>query len=208
MNSRREFGLLEMSAIREVANIGLGHATTAIANIMGAKFDMHIPNVETVALERVPEMIGDPSEVAVGVLMPIDGDLRGHIAFFFPWKSAQVIWKTLIGTSPEDPSMVDELGYSVMLELGNMINSAYMNAIADMAFLRMHATPPMVSIDLTSSIASSIVAEAELEDVIALVVETKIVGLDQEDVEGYFLCIPTAGGLHYLLNQLGVSEAA
>ncbi|MFM9872903.1 MAG: chemotaxis protein CheC [Fimbriimonadaceae bacterium] len=197
-----------MSAIREMANIGLGHATTALATVTGKAFNMEIPNVETVALERVPLMFGNPEELAVGICMPIDGDINGHTAFLLPWPSAQQLWKLLIGYAPETPDQLDELSASAMLEIGNIVSSSFLNAISDMSGLRLHATPPMVSVDIVYSIASSIVAEAEMDDAVALALETRLYGLDDLDTTGYFLCVPTMDGLNKLFHALGIPEAA
>lgn len=202
------FGLMQMSAIREMANIGLGHATTALATVTGQSFNMDIPNVETVALESVPLLIGDPEGVAVGICMPFEGDVEGHTAFLFPWESARQLWTMLIGYAPESPENLDDLAASAMLEVGNIVSSSFLNAISDMAGLKLHATPPLVSIDLTYTIASTIVAEAEMTDVVALAIETRLYGLEGLDTTGYFLCVPTVTGINRLFCALGLSEAA
>jgi len=202
------YGLLQMSAVREMANIGLGHATTALSDLTGRAFNMEIPCVETVAIERVPEMIGSPEDVVVGILMPIEGEVTGHIAFVFPWESAQTIWTYLLGNRPETPGDVDELAASAMLEIGNILNSSFMNALSNMTDLKIHATPPVVSVDLCYSVTSSVVAEAELQEVVALAIETKIYDQSDTATRGYFLCIPTVDGLNLMLQRLGVAEAA
>lgn len=204
----RNFGLMEMSAIREMANIGLGHATTALANVTGKAFNMEVPNVETVTLEKVPLMMGDPEAVAVGICMPIEGDIDGHTAFLFPWESAQCLWRILIGYAPESLNEVDELAASAMLEIGNIVSSGFLNAISDLSSLKLHATPPMVSIDSVYTIVATIVAEAEMSDAVALALETRLFGLDDANITGYFLCVPTMSGLNHLFSALGIPEAA
>ncbi|MBL8068604.1 MAG: chemotaxis protein CheC [Armatimonadetes bacterium] len=204
----RELGLMEMSAVREMANIGLGHATTALATVTGKAFNMEIPKVETVSLEQVPMMIGDPEEVTVGICMPFEGDIEGHTAFLFPWASAQDLWRMLIGTAPESPAEIDELAASAMLEIGNIVSSSFLNAISDMSGQKLHATPPMVSVDIAYTIAATIVAEAELEEAVALALETRLFGMDDSQTTGYFLCVPTVSGLNRLFGALGIPEAA
>ena len=207
-NTGRELNLMQQSAVREMANIGLGHATTALAQVTGKSFNMEIPNVETVAFENVPLMLGNPMDTAVGIIMPIGGDVDGFTAFVFPWDSAVELWKALLGTSPEDPSQVDELAQSAMLEIGNIVSSSFLNAISDLADTKIHATPPGVSIDFVASIAASVVNEAEMAETVALALETRLYGLDDCDITGFFLCIPSAEGLQTLFEKLGIAEAA
>ncbi len=206
--SPRNYGLMEMSAVKEVANIGLGHATTALSELTGHSFNMDIPEVEAVALEKIPETIGDAMELFAGVYMPFEGDVEGHMAFVFPWPSAVQLWTWLLGSAPDGPEAVDELAASAMLEVGNILNSNFLNAISNMTNLSMHATPPLVSIDLGYSMVASIVANAEMQDVVALAVETRIFDLPTGATTGYFLCIPTRAGLDLILSRLGVLEVA
>ena len=206
-NEALNLGLLQLSAIKEMANIGLGHATTAIAEMTQQPFYMSVPRADSVALEEIPLMIGGREEETVGIYMAVDGELGGHIAFLFPWRSAQFFWKLLLGYVPDSPEKVGELEASVMLELGNIINSSFLNAISDMADVPLHATPPLVSIEMAAAILQSIVLEACDTDYAALAIETRIYD-NSGEAEGYFLFIPTIGGLRKLFARLGISEAA
>lgn len=203
-----QLNLMQQSAVREMANIGLGHATTALATVTGKAFNMEIPNVETVAFENIPMMLGDPMATAVGISMPIEGEVDGFTAFIFPWESAQELWLALLGTVPESPGEIDELTASAMLEIGNIVSSSFLNAISDMANVTMHATPPSVSVDFMASIAATVVNEAEMSESVALALETRLYGLEDCDITGFFLCIPSVEGLNKLFTNLGISEAA
>ncbi len=200
--------LMELSAVREMANIGLGHATTALSEVTGQSFNMAIPWVETVSIETVPMLVGDPEDLAVGISMPFEGDATGHTAFLFPWNSATDLWKMLLGTAPGSPGEIDELYASAMLEVGNIVNSGFLNAISDMTNLKLHATPPMVSVDIIYSIASSIIAEAEQEDAIGLAIKTELFREPAGSTTGYFLCVPTKDSLDRMFSALGIAEAA
>lgn len=199
--------LLRLSAIKELANIGLGHATTAIAELTQKPFNMSVPRAEEIGLEQLPLIIGGREEQTVGIYMSVTGDITGHIAFMFPWESAQKFWTMLLGYAPEDASGVGELEASVMLEIGNIVNSSFLNAISDMTGFSLHATPPMVSIEMAAAILESIVLEAYSTDHCALSIETRIVD-DTGGVEGYFVYIPSEKGLNDFFERLGLGEAA
>lgn len=204
---KTHFGLMEMSVVHEMANIGLGHATTALSEMTGRSFNMSVPRVDSVPVSNLMDMLGGPEALCLGVFMPMEGDIEGHIAFLFPWPSAQRLWDMLIGSHPDDPSQVADLESSAMLEIGNIMNSSFLNAIADMASLRIQATPPLVSVEMACAIIQSIVAEAVQGDVVALCIETCIFD-SAEGTQGYFVCIPTVAGLERLFVSLGLSEAA
>jgi len=201
-------GPMASSVVKELANIGLGRATTALSDMTGRSFNMSVPHVDTVDVELAGLVLGGEDGIVLGIYMPFEGDVEGHLAFLFPWAGAQELIRTLIGSAPESPSDIDELCASAALEVGNIINSSFLNAISDMTDLALHATPPLVSADLGSTIVSTLVAEAEMSDSVALAIETEIFVDGSRDIQGYFLCIPSVGGLQAIFARLGVEEAA
>lgn len=207
-NDLSQYSLLERSAIHEMANIGLGHAMTSLSDMTGHSFSMSVPSVDAISLEEVPNMVGDCDAVTVGIYMSFEGDVRGHMAFLFPWISAQALWSMLLGQAPKDVNDIDELAASAMLETGNIINSSFMNAISEMTDLDIHATPPLFSVDSCSAIVSSIVAEAALGETIALAIKTKIYETESGSTEGHFLCIPEKESLELFFEQLKVRTSA
>lgn len=197
-------GLLETSAVREMANIGLGHATTALAGLTGRTIDMSVPDAESVPLEELPFLLGG-EELAVGIYMPIAGDVDGHIAFVLPWEGAQTLCTMLVGAAPESPDDMDLLHASVLTEVGNVVDGGFLTAISDLTGLMLEATPPQLCIDMGFSVVAAIVCEAASADTAALAVRTTISAAG-DTLEGTFLFVPTYGGLRKLFRGLGLPE--
>lgn len=196
-----------MSAVHEMANVGLGHATTALSDMTGHRFDMRIPHVDSMPLETLAGYLGGPETVCVGSFMSFEGDVCGNMAFIFPWASARRLWTILVGIDPGESYEVSELEVSAMLEVGNILNSSFLNALSEMTGLKMHATPPLVSVEMVTSIVQSIVVEAEIADAVALTIDTELFAKDGA-LRGTFLCIPSRNGLTQLLGRFGLEEAA
>lgn len=201
-NGTIPLGLMEASAVREMANIGLGHATTALAGMTGRTIDMSVPDAESVPLEDLPLMLGG-EELSVGVYMPIAGDIDGHVAFVLPWAGACRLWTMLLGAAPTDLDGVDALHASVLMEVGNIVDGGFLTAISDLTGLNLEATPPRLCIDMGVSVIGAIVCEAAESDAAALAVRTTI-SESGEALEGTFLFVPTLGGLRKLFNALGI----
>lgn len=207
MDGQFTLGVLESSALNELTNIGLGHATTALADITARPLHMSIPYAEPVALEHIPERLSDGEGLAVGVAMEIEGEAEGHILFLLDWNSARSLLSAVIGSAPEDPSQVGSLEASAMLEIGNIINSSFLSAIADMTQMELASTPPFMAIDMAACILESLVVEASLQDHYALAVRTEI-NDEQSSLEGFFLYMPSVDGLKETFRRLGLPEAA
>ncbi|MBS1706701.1 MAG: chemotaxis protein CheC [Armatimonadetes bacterium] len=207
MGEHQQLGLIAMSAIHEMANIGLGHAIRSLAELTAKPFNMAVPSVDTVPTENLQKILPDPECVCVAVFMPIAGDIEGYIAFLFPWPSAQALWTMLMGTAPESPDQIDEISMSAMLEIGNIINSSFLAALSDFTGLKIESTPPLAGVEMMGALATTVLAEAETHESIALSVETAIYD-ESHETNGLFLCIPTRASLTKLFQGLGIEEAA
>lgn len=207
MASELPLNLIEMSAVREMANIGLGNATTALSEMTGKTFHMAVPDVESLEYEQLPALMGGGEAQTAGIYMPIEGDVPGHIAFLMPWRSAQALWRMLLGSQPQSQFEISEMDASAMLEVGNIINSSFLNAIADMTGFAMHATPSSLAIEMCSAILDAIMVEASEKDHYALAIRT-IISDYEGSIEGFFVYVPSAWGLQILVSSLGLSEAA
>lgn len=203
-----DFSLLEQSAIREISNIGLGNAMTSLSNMTGRPFNMTVPQIKSVYLEDLPDAVGANDEPVVAILMAIEGDVTGHLAFIFRWECAERLWDMLLGGHPNSIEDVDELAASAILEAGNIVNSGFLNAISTMTDLRLHATPPLVSVNDCYSIVGSIASQAAMSETVALAIETEIYEMENKGTSGFFICIPTSPSLEFIFERLGVKESA
>ncbi len=202
-----DFKTLQESALAEIANIGLGHASTALSDLLATPFQMEIPRVDHF-LATEAEANWEVEMVAVGVLVPFVGEADGNLAFIMPFAGGQALCRALIGSAPESPAEVGELEASVLLEFGNILNSSFLRAIADMTGMELHATPPMVGIDLARSLLASVSAQAELMNCAALSVDTRLRAEGGLELEGVFYCLPSRAGLSSIFARLGLAEAA
>src|SRR3989454_2680606 len=69
MEDVRDLKELQIDALREVANIGAGHAATALSQLTNRKIMISVPQINIVRLEEVPDLLGNPQDVVAAVLM-------------------------------------------------------------------------------------------------------------------------------------------
>jgi hypothetical protein len=53
---------MQVDALREVANIGAGHAATALSQMTGQTIMISVPQINVAPLEEVPPQLGAPEE--------------------------------------------------------------------------------------------------------------------------------------------------
>jgi chemotaxis protein CheC len=195
-----------MSVLNEIANIGVGHASTSLAKLCDSEFRIEVPQILPISFDRLHELIpSKPSDYAV-VYMAIEGEFSGRMAFFIDWKSCQALWRILIGYAPESTQDLEELESSALVETGNIINGSFLSALNEFANMTASATPPILAIDSFESIISSIAAES-MENHVALFIETKLYDF-ADSVSGSFLLLPSQGSVEQLWEKLDLMEAA
>lgn len=194
----------QLASLCVMANEGLRRATVSLSELTKQPFSMAAPQVGSVVVADIPQLLGGRDRLTVSVTMRITGDIEGHLAFLAPWESAQRLWSMLLGWSPDRRTELDELATSAMTELGNIVNSTLLSAISDLTRLRVQAEPPSFDADSAREVLTHVAGAGRP---IALAMQTVVHAADQETM-GLLLCIPTAASLKLLAVRLAAPEAA
>ena len=62
---------VQMDALREIGNVGAGNSATALSQIINHRIDMNVPQVSIVPLGDVPDLVGGPDVMVVGVFLRV-----------------------------------------------------------------------------------------------------------------------------------------
>lgn len=120
--------------LKELGNIGAGNATTALAQMIGCKVDMSVPQVKLLDFKELGEIVGHEDEVMVGIYLQVEGDIDGSMMFILKKSAATHLVNKLmcgmLGITEEEIESHDfgEMECSAIKEVGNIITGAYLNA--------------------------------------------------------------------------------
>ena len=192
-----------LDALKEVGNIGAGHAMTSLAELLNQTVDMSVPHVGITALGDFIAMAGGPEAVSVGVYMYVDGEAPGHVAFLMPMRDAcQLVDKMLMQDAGTTQGL-DEMAASALKEMGNIMASSYLMAMGDMTGLNLLSSPPEILSDMTAAIVSTITSELVRDEDSVLTIVTEICH-ETGALRGSFTYIPEDGSLSKILSALGL----
>ena len=163
-----------LDAMREVGNIGLGNAMTALSTMTDQGVNISIPQVDVVPLPAFADMMGGAESVSACIYMPVAGDAPGHVAFFLPEDCARCLVDHLMGQPEGTTQELDELACSALMEVGNILASTYLVAIGSMTGLNLLASPPALAVDMTAAILASIATAIAGDEDAALTILTRI----------------------------------
>ena len=155
MDDIRSLKALQLDALREVANIGAGHAATALSQMTDRTIMITVPEVNVRALEEVPELLGDAGAVIAAVLMHMMGDLTGRTLIILPDASARHLCDILLRRAPGTTAAFGEMEQSGLKEVGNILVSAYLTALSDFMGMMLVPSVPSLVVDQAGAILAT-----------------------------------------------------
>lgn len=194
--------------LQELGNIGAGNATTALAQMIGCKVDMSVPQVRLLEFHELGEIVGGDEQIMVSIYLQVEGDVEGSMMFIFTKEAAvKLINKLMCGMlGIENEQVADyefgEMECSAVKELGNIITGAYLNALAALTNLKIYPSVPQLGIDMAGALLSVPAIEFGALGDKMLLIQTNF--SDDMELEGYFILIPDMGSYERILSSLGV----
>jgi len=200
-----EFDLtpIQMDALREIGNVGAGNSATALSQIINKRIDMNVPKVALVPIEAVPDLVGGPDTIVVGVFLRVYGKAPGNILFIMPQKSAFYLVDTLMGREHGTTKKLDFMDESALMEIGNILSGAYLNAFFNFTNISMLPSIPALAMDMAGAILNIVLVQLGQMGDQAMVIETEFLAED-DGINGHFFLVPDPGSLGTLIKAVGV----
>jgi len=192
-----------IDCLREIGNIGSGHAASSLAQLLNRRVDMQPPTVSVLDIEALADKLGGPENQIIGILFTLAGDFQGMMMFLTEQKFAHLSLNVLMGKELKGFEDLTEIDLSALMEVGNIMISAYITAISDLTRLSITLSPPSIAIDMAGAILSVPALEIEKIGDKALFIQDGFID-EKERVTSYLLLIPEEGHLQNMLRVLGM----
>lgn len=203
LNSFEEINEMQLDVLREIGNIGSGNAAMSLSLMLKQPVDIAIPDVGISTYNDAYEKLGGAETVMVGILLTLSGDLHGMMMFLLPSEVACSLLNMLLFTDIKDYEEIDEMGFSAIGEMANIMSASFVQAIAEMTGLVIDISPPSSTIDMLGSIMSvPAIYFAELSDTIMYMKnELEIAG---KKTPANIIMLPDMKSLEKLMTSLGI----
>ena len=166
--------------LEAVAGDGAVRAGRGLSGLLGQEVTIHIPEVRIGTREDASDSVGGPDAVVMGAYLTISGDITGHALLLFPHQRALDCVDLMCGQARGTTTESHELALSAVGELGNVVGSAFVNALADRTNLILHPSPPVVLEDLAEALLQTVYAEILAQGGDVIMIDTIF-----EDHEGF-----------------------
>ena len=196
---------LEIDTLREIGSIGTGNAATALSTMLGREVRITLPEVRIMGYNEAIEWIGGPEAVTAGVLVRMGGQMNGIMLSVQQLEFINLVLQSMLRLEVKDFMELDELGKSTLVEVGNIIISAFINALSGLSGVSIDLTVPAFAVDMQGAILAVPMAElGNMSDYLMTIGGNFL--CDNKQVPCHLLLSPDIRSLNFLLKKLGVLE--
>lgn len=187
-----DLNLMDIDMLKEVANIGTGNAATSLSSLVNQRISMSVPTVKMPEFKNLADIIGGADALICGLLVGISGDVDGIMMYLMTEESACTLSKEIMNRDKNNFSEFDEIDYSMLTEIGNILTSSYLTALSQLMNYKINQSVPSLSVDMAGAILSVPAIEfGRVADRVLFIESTFSQASDQsKDLTGFFMLIP------------------
>jgi chemotaxis protein CheC len=196
-----ELSEMQVDAIKEIGNVGIGNASTVLSKLVNKKVKLSFHETKFVPLEQFGNFIGGSDTVVASLAVNVLGDLSGRSFLIFPKESALMLADVMLGRE-SDTSDFDDMAKSALNELGNIFVGAYLSSMANMLGIVVLPAVPEFIEDMAQAIVDSVLIDIGLYANDVLCIKTNIAVEEHDITGGEFILILTPDSLTKCLEVL------
>ncbi|PLS16698.1 CheY-P-specific phosphatase CheC [Bacillus sp. M6-12] len=207
MSFIKKISTIHLDILKEIGNIGAGHAATALSTLLDKKIDMKVPNVRILSFDEMMELAGGSENVVASVFLRIEGEAPGSMYFILSLPQASYFIKEMTGEEGFscDNLPYSELSVSALQELGNILSGSYLSSLSDFTNLNLYPSVPALSVDMVGAVLSYGLLELSQVSDYAIVIDTELSEQEEENcVDGHFFLLPDPDSFEIIFAALGV----
>ena len=205
MTDYKNLTKLQIDGLKEVGNIGAGHAATALSQVIDRTIMIKVSSVDIIPLQDISRVVKMPEAKVVCVSLQVLGDIIGGILLLFDWDNALALADILKGEKPGISKILTERDESALKEAGSILSAAYLKAIGGLLKFTLIPSLPGLDIERLDKILEGVFKQLAKRAEIAFCIQTQFVEKDN-NIMGNFLLIPEINGLEKILQAMGIEN--
>ncbi len=193
----------QLEALRTMSNVGMEHAATALSQFMGRTIHLRVQEVHAMNVGQIPAFLGREQHLVIGVYLRVLGDATGNILIIFTREDAMRMLDNLLPLERHGRSLLTELEASALKEVGNILASAFLNALGSRLGMMLLPSVPVLSFDMTGAVADFVITEAAGEGDPSFIIETQF-SEECDNFRGNFFLLPDHASIGAMLGKIEV----
>lgn len=194
--TKRDLEVLEM-----IARSGTENSARGLTEMIGREVTISPPKLKMVPLKGIPNILGGPEAVVVGLYFSIEGAMTGHMMFALPIDRALTLVDMLMDEPAGTTENLGAMEISALGEAGNIMSSFFLTSMSNLTESVIMPSPPAVLVDMAGAILGSVLLELAMEKDEILVIETSFLE-SGHDVRGFFLFLASEEALQSVIGKV------
>lgn len=204
LKSYEDMNLLELDVMKEISSIGTSHAATALSKLLQKEIRITIPEVNILGYEEAVDKIGYIEELITATLVRMSNEVNGLMLFIFKLDLANAVLEKLIGMRYDSFEELDEMAYSALEEIGNIIICSYVNAFTQLVGVEIDLSVPSSTVNMLGGVLTVPIAEYGYVTDKLMYINAEFI-MDGVKLSDGLLMLPDIESLNSILEKLGVS---
>lgn len=205
MKRLEDMGNMEIDVLREIGSIGTGNAATALSGLLSRKVEMTLPQVEIQGYNEAIASMGGPETIVSGVLVKLSGEINGLMLYIQRLDFINLVLGQVLSEQITGYDQLREIEISALVEIGNIMISSYVSAIAKLTGISVNLSVPAISVNMLGGILSVPMIEYGHQSDKIMTIDGKFI-CDSKEVYSNLLLVPEVRSLNYLMKKLGVTN--
>ena len=187
-----------------MGNIGVGHAATGLASLLGKRIDVTSPQVHCLTLSKVVESLGGAERMVCAILLKITGEFSGSIMLVFPEDSSLQLLRLWFGEDESITMPLSDFYESALKELGNIATGAYLTALNKLTGHAFSCSAPLIATDMLGSLLDEVLCDSAVREDSVVLIDTGFV-LDQQAIQGFIVLIVTPTDMEKIFSGFDIT---
>ncbi len=201
LKSYGDMNLLDLDVMKEISSIGTSHAATSLSKLLQKEVRITIPEVNILSYDETVDKIGQIEELVAATLVQMSNEVNGLMLFIFKMDLANAVLGKLLNRHYTSFEEMDEMDYSALEEIGNIIICSYVNAFTQLVGVEIDLSVPSSTINMLGGILT---AEYGYETDKLMYINAEFI-MDGEKLTDGLLMLPDIASLNRILEKLGIS---
>jgi len=194
--------------LEEVNNDGAIQASLSLSQMTGQEIRVSFPESRLVAIKDIAEIMGGEESTVGGMYVGVQGDLSAGILLVIPVANLLILDDLLHGNPVGTLTELARVDLSGISEMGNILASCFINAMADAAHLSLSPEVPEISVDMCLPVIDSVLARFNQPGDDILLTEAVIYGGGMENLVCHQVLFLEPDSLRRLMDALVASARA
>jgi chemotaxis protein CheC len=191
--------------LKELCTIGTGNAATSLSAILKEPINIEVPALKIITPEKLPESLGGAELSRIVVFSYLSGQYPSKFLIIFSENEAKKIVNLLLHKDITGNINFNEetqlMPKSALLEIGNIIISAYVSAVGTILRTILIQSPPQIKFDILGSIIDEFCIESAETNSEILLLKNKFIE-EKKEILFDIIFIPNENSITSILNTI------